>query len=83
MSNGRGSSQREDSTSTTLMPMSVDVDIVRFEKNLLQIGFFGANDARDKNRTSRRVEQLVSRNGHKVKVAAEFRGSDQLGLPYY
>lgn len=81
MSNGRGSIHREDSTSTTLMPMSVDVDIVRFEKNLLQIGFFGANDARDKNRTSRRVEQLVSRNGHKVKVAAEFRGSDQLGLP--
>jgi hypothetical protein len=81
MSNGRSSSHREDSTSTTLMPMSVDVDIVRFEKNLLQIGFFGANDARDKNRASRRVEQLVSRNGHKVKVAAEFRGSEQLGLP--
>ena len=81
MSNGRSSNHREDSTSTTLMPMNVDVDIVRFEKNLLQIGFFGANDARDKNRTSRRVEQLVSRNGHKVKVAAEFRGSDQLGLP--
>jgi hypothetical protein len=81
MSNGRGYSHREDSTSTTLMPMSVDVDIVRFEKNLLQIGFFGANDARDKNRTARRVEQLVSRNGHKVKVAAEFRGSEQLGLP--
>ena len=61
--------------------MPVDVDLVRFEKNLLQIGFFGANDARDKNRTSRRIEQTVMRNGHKIRVAAEFRGSEQLGLP--
>jgi len=66
---------------STLMPISVDVDLVRFEKNLLQIGFFGANDARDKNRTSRRIEQVVFRNGHKIKVAAEFRGSEALGLP--
>jgi hypothetical protein len=64
-----------------LLPVAVDPDLVRFEKNLLQIGFFGANDARDKNRTSRRIEQVVFRNGHKVKVAAEFRGSEQLGLP--
>ena len=61
--------------------LPVDPDLVRFEKNLLQIGFFGANDARDKNRTSRRIEQVVYRNGHKVRVAAEFRGSEQLGLP--
>lgn len=66
---------------STLMPISVDVDLVRFEKNLLQIGFFGANDARDKNRTSRRIEQIVVRNGNKIKVAAEFRGSEALGLP--
>jgi hypothetical protein len=66
---------------STLMPIAVDVDLVRFEKNLLQIGFFGANDARDKNRTSRRVEQIVVRNGNKIKVAAEFRGSESLGLP--
>lgn len=66
---------------SALMPIAVDVDLVRFEKNLLQIGFFGANDARDKHRTTRRIEQVVSRNGHKVKVAAEFRGSEQLGLP--
>src|ERR1700712_4777033 len=66
---------------STLMPISVDVDLVRFEKNLLQIGFFGANDARDKNRTSRRIEQIVIRNGNKIKGAAEFRGSDALGLP--
>lgn len=64
-----------------LLPVAVDPDLVRFEKNLLQIGFFGANDSRDKNRTSRRIEQVVYRNGHKVKVAAEFRGSEQLGLP--
>ena len=64
-----------------LIPMTVDVDLVRFEKNLLQIGFFGANDARDKNRTSRRIEQTVVRNGHKIRVAAEFRGSEKLGLP--
>lgn len=66
---------------STLMPIAVDVDLVRFEKNLLQIGFFGANDARDKNRTSRRIEQIVIRNGNKIKVAAEFRGSEALGLP--
>ena len=68
-------------STSTLMPISVDVDLVRFEKNLLQIGFFGANDARDKNRTSRRIEQIVVRNGNKIKVAAEFRGSEALGLP--
>lgn len=67
--------------SPALMPIAVDVDLVRFEKNLLQIGFFGANDARDKNRTTRRVEQVVVRNGSKIKVAAEFRGSEALGLP--
>ena len=67
--------------STAMMPIAVDVDLVRFEKNLLQIGFFGANDARDKNRTTRRVEQVVVRNGSKIKVAAEFRGSEALGLP--
>ena len=69
------------SLSSALMPIAVDVDLVRFEKNLLQIGFFGASDARDKNRTTRRVEQVVIRNGSKIKVAAEFRGSEALGLP--
>ena len=73
--------RQSEQKSLALLPLSVDVDLVRFEKNLLQIGFFGAGDARDKNRTSRRIEQIVFRNGHKVKVAAEFRGSEQLGLP--
>lgn len=67
--------------SSALLPIAVDVDLIRFEKNLLQIGFFGANDARDKNRTTRRVEQTVVRNGSKIKVAAEFRGSEAYGLP--
>jgi hypothetical protein len=71
----------ESSSTSTLMPIAVDVDLIRFEKNLLQIGFFGANDARDKNRTSRRIEQIVVRDGSKIKVAAEFRGSEALGLP--
>lgn len=71
----------EMNSTSTLMPIAVDVDLVRFEKNLLQIGFFGANDARDKNRTSRRIEQVVVRDGNKIKVAAEFRGSEALGLP--
>jgi hypothetical protein len=66
---------------SSLMPITVDVDLIRFEKNLLQIGFFGANDARDKNRTSRRIEQVVIRDGNKIRVAAEFRGSEALGLP--
>jgi hypothetical protein len=66
---------------SALMPIAVDVDLIRFEKNLLQIGFFGANDARDKNKTSRRIEQVVIRDGNKIKVAAEFRGSETLGLP--
>ena len=73
--------KRKSEPPSTLMPIAVDVDLVRFEKNLLQIGFFGANDARDKNRTSRRIEQIVIRNGSKIKVAAEFRGSEALGLP--
>ena len=68
-------------SASTLMPIAVDVDLIRFEKNLLQIGFFGANDARDKNRTSRRIEQIVVRDGNKIRVAAEFRGSEALGLP--
>jgi len=72
---------KKQSLATPLLPVAVDPDLVRFEKNLLQIGFFGANDSRDKNRTSRRIEQIVFRNGHKVRVAAEFRGSEQLGLP--
>jgi hypothetical protein len=64
-----------------LVPLPVAVDLIRFEKNLLQIGFFGAHDTRHSNQSTRRIEQLVSRNGQRMKVAAEFRASQELGLP--
>lgn len=65
-----------------LLPLqAVGADVIRFEKNLLQIGFFAANDMGRQHRTTRRVEQQVMRNGHRMVVAAEFRGSEALGLP--
>lgn len=67
--------------SLPLMPLPVAVDLIRFEKNLLQIGFFGAHDTRHSTQSTRRIEQIVSRNGQRIKVAAEFRGSQELGLP--
>jgi hypothetical protein len=70
-----------DNATPTLIPLDVDVDIVRFERNLLSIGFFGANEGGELTRTTRRIEQEVSRDGRKIKVAAEFRGSELLGLP--
>lgn len=58
------------------------VDLIRFEKNLLQIGFFGAHERRGKQvSSSRRIEQWVNRDGRKIKVSAEFRSSEALGLP--
>lgn len=66
---------------TALIPMPVAVDFIRFEKNLLQIGFFGAHDTRHGKQSTRRIEQLVNREGQKIKVAAEFRASQELGLP--
>ena len=65
----------------SLIPLPVAVDLIRFEKNLLQIGFFGAHDTRHHPQSTRRIEQWVNRNGQKMKVAAEFRGSQELGLP--
>ena len=66
---------------STLVMLPDAVDLIRFEKNLLQIGFFGANERRGKNLVSRRIEQWVNRDGKKIKVSAEFRSSDELGLP--
>jgi hypothetical protein len=68
---------------TSLIPVAVAVavDLIRFEKNLLQMGFFGAHHTRNTTNTTRRIEQLVSRNGQRMQVAAEFRGSHELGLP--
>ena len=67
---------------TTLITQPDAVDLIRFEKNLLQIGFFGAHERRGKEQTSsRRIEQWVNREGKKVLVSAEFRSSEVLGLP--
>ncbi len=56
------------------------IDLVRFEKNLLQIGFFSAHDPRSKGHDlSRRIEQWVNRDGKKIRASAEFRST--LGLP--
>ncbi len=66
----------------TLITQPDAVDLIRFEKNLLQIGFFGAHERRGKQLTSsRRIEQWVNRDGKKIRVSAEFRSSDVLGLP--
>ena len=69
-------------TEPVLLNLPDAVDLIRFEKNLLQIGFFGAHERRGKQATSsRRIEQWVNRDGKKIKVSAEFRSSDALGLP--
>jgi hypothetical protein len=64
----------------SLIPLPAAVDLIRFEKNLLQIGFFGAHDTRHHSHSTRRIEQWVTRNGERIRVAAEFRSSS-LGLP--
>ncbi len=69
------------STEPTLITMPDAVDLIRFEKNLLQIGFFGAHERRGPGTSSRRIEQWVNREGKKIKVSAEFRSSEALGLP--
>jgi hypothetical protein len=66
----------------TLITIPVAVDLIRFEKNLLQMGFFGAHDTRHTTHSSRRIEQWVTREGgQRIKVAAEFRASQEFGLP--
>ena len=66
----------------TLLTQPDAVDITRFEKNLLQIGFFCAHERRGKQSTSsRRIEQWVNRAGKKIRSSAEFRSSEVLGLP--
>jgi Replication initiator protein A len=72
---------RRTATTLALLQIPVDVDLIRFEKNLLQIGFFGSHDTRHRTETTRRIEQMVSRGGQRIKVAAEFRSSALLGLP--
>lgn len=73
--------RQEIANNIELVNMPLAVDLIRFEKNLLQMGFFGAHDTRHSNQTSRRIEQLANRAGQKIKVAAEFRASQEFGLP--
>ncbi len=69
---------KEGSQTTIALPEAID--LIRFEKNLLQIGFFSAHDRRSSEPDlSRRIEQFVNRDGKKIKVSAEFRST--LGLP--
>lgn len=77
----RAKDNKIDSSSPSLIPLPVAVDFIRFEKNLLQIGFFGAHDTRHNSQSTRRIEQLVNRDGQKIKVSAEFRASQEFGLP--
>ena len=70
-----------DQNAGTLISLPVAVDFIRFEKNLLQIGFFGAHDTRHRSQSTRRIEQVVNRDGQKIKVSAEFRASQEMGLP--
>jgi hypothetical protein len=64
----------------TAIALPEAIDLIRFEKNLLQIGFFSAHDKRSSSPDlSRRIEQVVNREGKKIKVSAEFRST--LGLP--
>jgi hypothetical protein len=82
MTQRRDSSKKADSLSQTrLVTLPVAVDLIRFEKNLLQMGFFGAHDTRHNPQTTRRIEQMVNREGQKIRVSAEFRASQELGLP--
>ena len=64
-------------TEPVLLNLPDAVDLIRFEKNLLQIAFFGAHERRGKQLAlSRRIVQWVNRDGKKIKVSAEFRSSD-------
>jgi Replication initiator protein A len=58
------------------------IDLVRFERNLLSIGFFGAHERSRKKKISdfsRTIEQTVNRDSKRIRVSAEFRSA--LGLP--
>ncbi len=57
-----------------------DVDSIRFERNLLQIGFFGADEKRKGTPpTKRRIETTINRDGKRIVAAIEFEGTR--GLP--
>ena len=73
-------SKRSPTSEQTAIALPDAIDLIRFEKNLLQIGFFSAHDRRaDSPDLSRRIEQWVNRDGKKIRASAEFRST--LGLP--
>ena len=62
-----------------LVPLA-DVDLIRFERNLLRIGFFAAQEERKgKPPYIRRIEASFTRDGHRMIAAIEFEGTR--GLP--
>ena len=72
--------KQQQPTVQTAIALPEAIDLIRFEKNLLQIGFFSAHDRRSAvSDLSRRIEQWVNRDGKKIRVSAEFRST--LGLP--
>lgn len=72
--------KRSTGTGQTAIALPDAIDLIRFEKNLLQIGFFSAHDRRSESPDlSRRIEQWVNRDGKKIRASAEFRST--LGLP--
>jgi hypothetical protein len=77
----RTSKKISQTETTSFLPLNADVDLVRFETNLLQIGFFSAQDPRKKRDSWRRLEQIINRDGQRIRVTAEFRSSELLGLP--
>ena len=66
-------------TQSDILPFA-DVDSIRFERNLLQIGFFAADEKRKGNpATKRRIETTINRDGKRIVAAIEFEGTR--GLP--
>lgn len=66
-------------TQSDILPFA-DVDSIRFERNLLQIGFFAADEKRKgAPSTKRRIETTINRDGKRIVAAIEFEGTR--GLP--
>jgi len=54
------------------IPVTIaDVDLIRFEQNLLKIGFFGVQDYRPGEGTQKRiVETTADRDGQRIKASS-------------
>lgn len=66
-------------TTTTLIKLADEVELVRFERNLGTLGFFGTND--HTTATSREIKAVVTRGDRRINVSWEFNGSAKFGLP--